>query len=1064
MAMQFKKNLLNLAVCSAVAGLAPAMTFAQEAEVVDEIVVMGMRSSIESAQDLKRNADTVKDVITASDIGALPDKSVTEALQRVPGVTIERFASSDDPNHYADEGTGVLVRGLDRVRSEINGRDSFSANPWGGLNFEDISPELLGAVEVIKNQTADLTAGGIAGTVNLVTRKPFDSDGRLVSGTVKANYGDFREEWTPTISALFSDRWDTSVGEFGFLLAGSHSEYETRGDGIGVANFYSRGDAYTGLTDQWGTPVGADPDSEVEGAQLNGQAPGTVLYMPGQFSIRSAENDRERTGFATSFQWKNTEDTVQATLEYIRSDATLTYREHVIGTQGQGFDWATKTAIDVVLPSEVTGYPEPVFDENGFFVSGVVDTNNNILPMLSSTRFNETENVVEDTSFNIRMNPTDRLTIELDYQHIDSTQKVVNNGVNARTLHRSAGWTDPAIDQRTTDTYLDLSGEYPTIEFLNDAFFDAEGVTVNNWDGLRDSLFLATALDQNVDSDAKADSIKLDLEYEIDGNWMQSVKTGVYYSDKDLTIRDTEYSNWGSLATPWETTTINGASYTNNPDEFEVVSFDNFFGGGQLNGRTDFLFPLMESAENFTEFARRGCEEGFLRSPNGGNPGSAAQTDPACFLAQADLADRVDGTVYAPHHITSSNAKRAEAYVRLDFGADELQFPVKGNIGLRYVNYQLESTGFLVFPAPMSDAGGGSTLFATMYPNLAAFATGEGEEQSIDGTDYSTVLPSFNLAVSVTDDVVVRFGASKGLYFPTLDQTRNSRILALSSRAITQDPTQAPSAVNPVVDFSNVQLNGIARNPFLEPEESTNFDLTTEWYFSSTGSLTGTLFYKEISNLFRERQFFEDVTNEAAGITETVSFVGPFNEGKGNIQGIELAYTQFFDMLPGAWSGLGVQLNYTYIEQDDLEDPQGDSGQSGIRLDSAGNVLADDRNSFRAFSNLPLPGYSDENYNIVGMYEYQDISARIAYTWRSDYLVTRRDSNEFAPIYSKAAGYLDASIYYTINDNIKVGIEGSNLLDTITTTQAQFNQEGLRTDSLNFKTDRRYAVSLRATF
>src|SRR5690606_26532070 len=253
MAMHFKKNLLNLAVCSAVVGLAPAAVFAQQEEAVDEMVVTGMRGSIESAQDLKRYADTVKDVITATDIGALPDKSVTEALQRVPGVTIERFASSDDPKHYADEGTGVLVRGLDRVRSEINGRDAFSANPWGGLSYEDFPAELLGAVEVVKNQTADLISGGIAGTVNLITRKPFDSDDRLIAFSAKANYGDFREEVTPSFSALFADSWETSAGKFGFLIAGSHSEFKTRGDGAGVGNFHSRGPVDTFSYDEWGT-------------------------------------------------------------------------------------------------------------------------------------------------------------------------------------------------------------------------------------------------------------------------------------------------------------------------------------------------------------------------------------------------------------------------------------------------------------------------------------------------------------------------------------------------------------------------------------------------------------------------------------------------------------------------------------------------------------------------------------------------------------------------------------------------------------------------------------------
>ena len=120
---QNKRTRLSLAVAYALMGLSPLFvaanasaendSAAKKDEKVEVIEVSGIRGSINSAQNIKRFADTVKDVITASDIGALPDKSVTEALQRVPGVTIERFASSDDPKHYADEGTGVLVRGLD---------------------------------------------------------------------------------------------------------------------------------------------------------------------------------------------------------------------------------------------------------------------------------------------------------------------------------------------------------------------------------------------------------------------------------------------------------------------------------------------------------------------------------------------------------------------------------------------------------------------------------------------------------------------------------------------------------------------------------------------------------------------------------------------------------------------------------------------------------------------------------------------------------------------------------------------------------------------------------------
>ena len=98
------------------------------------------------------------------------------------------------------------------------------------------------------------------------------------------------------------------------------------------------------------------------------------------------------------------------------------------------------------------------------------------------------------------------------------------------------------------------------------------------------------------------------------------------------------------------------------------------------------------------------------------------------------------------------------------------------------------------------------------------------------------------------------------------------------------------------------------------------------------------------------------------------------------------------------------------------------------------------------------------------MYELNDVSFRLAYTWRSEYLLTLRESEEYVPAFAKASGMLDASLYYTINDNWKIGIEGSNLLNTETKTQYQMDQAGTRTDALSFTTDRRYALSVRAIF
>ena len=124
--------------------------------------------SLKTSQNIKRNSDTVVDVITSQDIGALPDRSVTEALQRVPGVAINRFAGTSDPDHFSAEGSGVIIRGLTYVASEFNGRDTFSTGVYGqAINFQDVPAELLGSVEVYKEETADRIEGGLSGTVNM---------------------------------------------------------------------------------------------------------------------------------------------------------------------------------------------------------------------------------------------------------------------------------------------------------------------------------------------------------------------------------------------------------------------------------------------------------------------------------------------------------------------------------------------------------------------------------------------------------------------------------------------------------------------------------------------------------------------------------------------------------------------------------------------------------------------------------------------------------------------------------------------------------------------------------
>ncbi|MFC3093896.1 TonB-dependent receptor [Alteromonas sediminis] len=1083
MSRKFQKSALHVAICGVFATTFTATGVAQEQtqsrsaddEAIETIEVRGIRNSIASAQELKRLADTVKDVITATDIGALPDKSVTEALQRVPGVTIERFAASDDPKHYADEGTGVLVRGLDRVRSEINGRDAFSANPNGGLSYEDFPAELLGAVEVVKNQTADLISGGIAGTVNLITRKPFDSDEQLFAYGLKANRGDYREETTPSFNALFSDNWDTNSGKFGVLVAGSRSEFRTRGDGFGLGNYHSRGPLPIASYDEWGTPqvtrvagsfdgpcvpnaapwsgcgdvvanqyTQEDADAFVplyEGEAVEGQPDGETWYTPAAITLSTAENNRKREGLTASLQWESNDERTLVTLEHIHSNASLEWKERVFFNGERGFIPAVPNGIKWFDDAE-NGRPVTV-DNNGYLTSGVGNLTTTDYNTLFSSRYNFNESKIDDTSINIRFNATDALTVYFDYQHIRSEQTISNYGIGAAIRGGADSITHAPF-------FLDLRGSTPSVEFLSETISNPPAVPENT----HPVTSVYSALPQEEANDADADSYQLDIEYVLERGMFTKIQAGLYYSEKSLIVRNTEYEGWQALAARWDATEAFRTSPQVAPELFDRVDFADHYDGKTVMGpHTSFLFPSMEMTQNFNQTLREGCGKYWAE-------GRAFDQSGNCALPYEDMTDRVEGA-FASRHISKNNTQRTEFYIRADFEADISEnVYLSGNLGLRSVDYELKSTGAITLPTPDARGPVDGPVYQIMQSQYTQFFNLASGRADFDTSthDYSTLLPSLNLNFGIYDDFVVRIGASKGLYYPNLLDSRNRMFVTLDYDTVLQDPTQArDDQTNPVVDLTNFEVTGNASNPNLDPEESTSFDLSGEWYFADTGAVTVGVFHKELEGIIRNRSFAASIDNIP------VSAYGPNNTGSGTIRGYELSYTQFYDMLPGAWSGLGLQFNYTYIDQDGLEDPN-DNPAVESRFADGTLLEPDGRNSFRQFMNLPLVGYSDQNFNIVGMYEYAGISARLAYTWRSEYLLALREATEFVPVYSEAQGLMDASIYYSLSDNLRVGFEVSNLLGEDTKTKYQQNQEGTLTNAFTFTTDRRYAISIRGTF
>ena len=241
--------------------------------------------------------------------------SVAEALQRVPGVTVTRFPyGGASPDFPAPEGRGNLIRGLGFVRSEFNGRDAFSANGGRALDWSSIPPELVGAIDVYKNQSADLIEGGIGGTINLRTLQPFDREGHILAVTADETYADLGEEWAPSYSLVAGNRWDTdSAGEFGIarLVLELEAEFDDQRLAARCADSAHRSDGFRSV-----------------GARTSSLAYRPVRSKP-MFPASSCEPthvERDRTSYYLAAQWQK--ETVRATLNYARVENQIDSLEH----------------------------------------------------------------------------------------------------------------------------------------------------------------------------------------------------------------------------------------------------------------------------------------------------------------------------------------------------------------------------------------------------------------------------------------------------------------------------------------------------------------------------------------------------------------------------------------------------------------------------------------------------------------------------------------------------------------------------------------------------------------
>jgi iron complex outermembrane recepter protein len=191
----------------------PGVAPTEEPASGQEIVVTGLRASLQTAREIKRKSDAVVDVVAAEDINQLPDNSATEALSRLPGVQVLRFRG---------EAQGFTVRGLSQVLTTVNGQEAYYGTSRQSL-LNSYPASLIASAEVYKALTPDLIEGGIGGAVNINFRKPFDyKPGITIAGTLRGTYEDQDRQLNYNGDVLLNGRWSTGIGELGLLVNASY--------------------------------------------------------------------------------------------------------------------------------------------------------------------------------------------------------------------------------------------------------------------------------------------------------------------------------------------------------------------------------------------------------------------------------------------------------------------------------------------------------------------------------------------------------------------------------------------------------------------------------------------------------------------------------------------------------------------------------------------------------------------------------------------------------------------------------------------------------------------------
>lgn len=1041
------------------------MAFAQENqdqetsdETVEIIEVKGIRGALATAAELKRESSTFVDSITASDANALPDLSVAEALSRVPGVTVTRVGLGGNSGDFpSPEGSGNLIRGLGFVRSEFNGRDAFSANGGRALDWSAIPPQLIGGVDVYKNQAANLIEGGIGGTINLRTLEPFDNQDGIALVAVDGTYTDLREEWAPQLSGVFGKNFELESGKLGFVASVSTSELKSMIHGY-----------------QTGAPIPRNniPESAFVGDTI--PAAGQTVGIIGAYQLRTNEVDRERDSLYFAGQFRSDDGNFEALVKYIRVENAIDRLERTTEWLPDANTVNSLQVSDVVLTpfnsegvARCNGSNEPsqgdcdqmIGIDGGLFEQGMVtDTDRSWFGAYGAEVTNQIigrddTSQTDDVSINLKWRPVDQWVVEFDAHH--TTAEATFNELRVGSQGYLTFFHRPDLDNPMLefgiDPRMNITGNVRDGGSVQVPYQNPTSPT--DLFGYRNGF----ASDTFREGDGNLTAAKLDLTYEFDDSeWFESVKFGARRSEREQLNQEVA-ENWAGVSQPW----IGGGFTPLNAleqDVAQLVDFSDFFRGGVVQGdNKQFVFlqdRFVTNPEEYWEFMLNEPDfQGADYSPYTDASGAPRRSQDGSFTQLYDggsVSDIVETTT--------------NLYAMLNFSGEfDNGMWLDGNIGVRYVKTKIESQGQLSSAAFAPDEdntvnpdGTPNPLYPQaaedrdapqdFLPETAALLLTPTQDRIVDDEE-DFILPSINLKLNLNDDMLIRFGASKGITRPNIGDVRSGQTFQAQTSRVEfppldpNDPNGGVARGAQDITLQRFLIQG--GNPNLKSTEAVNLDISYEWYWENGGFITLGLFKKDLKNII---QFGDEIRDPITidGVTVNTVYRGQINLSEADLTGAEIAYQDFFDTLPGIWQHFGVQANYTYIDANAV--PPTGNGQE-----------------FR-FSPTNLLGQSRHTANLIGIYQDDNLEVRLAYNWRSEHLSSYREFVTGNPVFQNATGQLDASIRYQATENLNFSLLIANITDEKIKSSTQIDASGRRYQRSSFINDRRFQAGITYKF